>query len=343
MIRNIAGIFLVIAATLIFVACNDEPGSQPPAEPAQPAAEAPAAAEHDSDGNTDHPGPAGDVDTEAHKNADSDTESHGAEETAKKPAAAPRVEPGAAAEDTAKSAVAADTEPANVEPAKSEPFTATTGLADFSAYRLKFATEFDGTRAGQPAAGTLNGAFEVTKPQNAQHWKLEMTGDVFQELAVLGGSMELYNIADTIYIQNPGDNSWIGIPAMLVESMLPAEMYNPEDSIELPANATRQPGTEMVNGVESVRYTFGKDDLSGDTANLESVEGTVWVAAGSGTVVRYQAKMTGTFTDLTAGGIKLLDEGTITMRYDVTDTNGDFSIRPPEGATAVDLTKLLFN
>lgn len=65
MIKNIAGIFLVITATLIFVACGDEPNSQPPVKPAQPAAEIPATIEHDPDGNTEHADPTGDVDTTA--------------------------------------------------------------------------------------------------------------------------------------------------------------------------------------------------------------------------------------------------------------------------------------
>jgi predicted small lipoprotein YifL len=221
-------------------------------------------------------------------------------------------------------------------------FTAGTGLGDFSAYRMTFATEFDGTRAGQPTQGTLGGLMEITKNPAAQHWQINMDGNAFSNLSLLGGGMEMYDVANTIYIQNPGDGSWIGMPAMLVQSMLPSEMYNPEDNIDLPATAVLQ-GEETVNGVLTNRYTFGRDDLSGDVSKLEQIDGTVWVAVEGNYVVKYEAVVSGEFDNLTAGDMTVLDEGTITMMYEIGDVDGDLTIAPPAGAKAIDLTSLLFN
>ncbi len=237
----------------------------------------------------------------------------------------------------------AESAPVEEIAAEAEPFSATTGLADFSAYRLSFDTSFDGTKNGAPTSGTLGGQFDVTTAPQAQHWLINMTGNAFAELALLGGKMEMYDIADTIYMQNPGDGSFIGMPAMFVESMLPTDMYNPADNIELPATATLQPGEETINGVVAQRYTFGKDDLAGDTSGFDSVAGTVWVAVDGNYVVKYEASISGQFSNLTAGDMKVLDEGTINMMYEISDANGDFTIAPPAGAQAIDLTRLLFN
>ena len=222
-------------------------------------------------------------------------------------------------------------------------FTATTGLEKFSAYRMMFESTFDGTRQNQPTNGTLSGLLEVTTNPQAQHLQVNMQGDAFSELALLGGKMELYDIGDTFYIQNPQDGSWIGVPAMLVDSLLPQDMYRPEDNIELPVTAVLQPGEETINGVITRRYTFDAQDMAGDKSNYDQVEGTIWVAVEGNYVVQYQAVVTGQHGNLTAGDIKLLDEGTISMMYQVTDVDGGFTIAPPQGATAINLTDLLFS
>lgn len=225
----------------------------------------------------------------------------------------------------------------NAEPVE---FTATTGLNSFSTYRMNFMTDFDGTRNGQPTSGSMGGLFEATKNPEGQHWQVNMAGNAFSELAMLGGKMEMYNLGGTIYIQAP-DGTWIGMPAMLVDSMLPTDMGNPEDSIELPVTAMRHPGEETVNDVVTHRYTFGPEDLAGDSATYEHVAGTIWVAVDGNYVVKYEAEVVGQH-NLSAGGMDLLDDGAITMAYEVTDVNSDFTIAPPSGAQAVNLTDLLF-
>ena len=239
-------------------------------------------------------------------------------------------------------AMAEADEAVTAEEMEAVPFTAVVGLDTFSAYKLDVDVTFDGTKAGKATAGEMVGLFETTRGPEAQHWMVQMTGDVLPELAMLGGKVELYDVGGTMFMQNPGDGTWVGVPGFLVQGMMPSEIYSPEDSIELPVTAVPQPGEEEINGIATQRYTFGADDLTSDSANYENVEGTIWVAVDGNYVVKYEAEITGDHSDLTAGDIKLLDEGTITMAYDLTDVNGDFAIGPPAGAQAIDLASLLF-
>lgn len=223
------------------------------------------------------------------------------------------------------------------------PFTATTGLDTFSAYRMNFLADFDGSRQGQATQGTMGGLLEITREPQAKHWQMSMTGDTFGELAALG-SMELYDFGAMMYIQNPLDATWLGVPAELVKTMLPVpidDMYRPEENIDLPATAVLQPGEEIVNGMVTQRYTFGPADLADTDNHYEAVEGTIWVAVDGNYVVKYESTITGEFDNLSAGGMDLMDKGTIVMSYEVLDVNGDFSIQPPAGAQGLDLGKLL--
>ncbi len=227
------------------------------------------------------------------------------------------------------------------EVAASKPFTATTGLSEFASYRMNFTSDFEGTRQGKPTSGSLAGLFEATKSPEAQHLRVEMEGDTFRTLAPLG-NIEIYDINGTFYLKNPQDGKWIGVPAFLVDSMLPTDMYNPEDSIELPATAVSHADTETINGILAKRYTFGPEDMAGDSSNYEEVDGTIWVAIDGDYVVRYEAMFKGQFDNLVVEDMALLDEGTITMMYELSEVDGSLILAPPEGATSFDLTKFFF-
>ena len=95
--------------------------------------------------------------------------------------------------------------------AKSEPFTATTGLERFSSYRMNLSGEFDGTKDGQPSSGSFSGFFEATKNPKAQHLRVDMDGDTLSTFAPLG-RIEVYDVNNIYYVQNPQDGSWLTIP-----------------------------------------------------------------------------------------------------------------------------------
>ena len=128
--------------------------------------------------------------------------------------------------------------------------------------------------------------------------------------------------------------------------MLPGGVPTPEESIEVPVSAVLQPGTEMINGVVTQRYAFGPDDLADELeAKYDHVEGTIWVAVEGDYIAEYEATVSGQFADvvveaeaksgqfgnLLGGDLSLIDEGTITMRYELLDANDSFTIAPPAG------------
>lgn len=224
-------------------------------------------------------------------------------------------------------------EPAPIIERETVAFTANLGLVTFSAYRLNVSAVFSGTRQGQPAAGSLEGLFEVTRNPEARHWRIEMAGDIVQEFASLGQTVELYDINGFIYMQNPQDGSWLGMPGFVVKGLIPQEIYTPEDHIRLPATVELLPGEEVFNGVATRRYTFGPQDIVVEGATYDHIEGTIWVALQGDYIVRYEATVSSRQEKLTAGGIELLDSGVVTVVYEVSDVNGAFTISPPAGAT----------
>ena len=97
-----------------------------------------------------------------------------------------------------------------------------------------------------------------------------------------------------------------------------------------------------MNGLVTRRFTFGPADLAGDVSKYDEVAGTTWVAVDGNYVVKYEATFSGQHDNLTAGNITLLDEGTITMRYELSEIDSDLTISPPSEAVSFDLMKLLF-
>lgn len=223
---------------------------------------------------------------------------------------------------------------------KPVPFTATTGLDTFSSYRMDFAISFDGARQGQPTAGSLDGTLEATRYPSAKHLLVAMEGDASGQVAGLERA-EVYEINNTVYFQNPQDGAWMSLPAGLVYSMLPSDIaISPEAYINLPVTAVSQPGLETINGVVTRRYTFGREDLA-DGGSYDRVQGTVWVAARGNYIVRYEATITGDLQTLVPDGMELMENGTVTMVYEVSDVNSDFTIEPPIRNRGFNLGSLL--
>jgi hypothetical protein len=126
----------------------------------------------------------------------------------------------------------------------------------------------------------------------------------------------------------------------MVNRFLPDGVPTPEDYVELPVSAVRQPGRRIVNGVVTQRYTFSREDLA-DGRNYDDVEGTVWVAVNGDYVVRYDATFSGRHENLTAGGAELMDKGIIRIQYELSDVDEALAIKAPKGAKGLSLFTLL--
>jgi hypothetical protein len=185
----------------------------------------------------------------------------------------------------------------------------------------------------------MAGTLEATNDPDAQHLQATLKGYTASQFG-LPGTVELYQINDAIYFQNPQDGAWIGVPGRLVNRYLPDGIPTPEDYVELPVTAVRQPGRRMVDGVVTQRYTFGREDLA-DGRNYKDAEGTIWVAVDGDYVVRYEATFSGRHENLAAGGVKLMDTGTINVAYELSDVGDDLIIEAPKGARGFGLRDLL--
>jgi hypothetical protein len=204
---------------------------------------------------------------------------------------------------------------------------------------MDYTVSFDGTRGRQPMSGIAEGTLEATKRPAAKHVQATLAGDAFRQLGVLG-TMELYHVNDTIYFQDPQDGAWTGVPERLVNRFLPDGMPAPEDYVVLPDSAVRQPGRSIVNGVVTQLYTFDRDDLP-HARNYDDAEGTIWVASNGDYIVRYEATFSGRHENLAAGGVELMDEGTISIMYELSDVNDSLSIEAPKGARGLSLRSML--
>ena len=220
----------------------------------------------------------------------------------------------------------------------SAPFTATMALESLSAYRLTFVTDFEGVRDGQPTSGRVSGLFEETKQPPARHWRLEVDSNAWADLTQLG-PLEVYEIDDTVYVKNPKDGAWLAIPSAFAQAFLPNEVYHPQDSLDLPPTAVRLPGETVINGVLTRPFTFGLGDLA-DRSGYDGVQGAIWVAVAGNYIVKYEAVLSGRYDNSADDGLTLLDEGTVVVVYEVSGINSDLSLAAPEGATAIDLSRL---
>ena len=189
-------------------------------------------------------------------------------------------------------------------------------------------------------AGGLDGMLKATKYPSAKYMKVAMEGDASGQVAGLE-KVEVYEIGNTVYFQNPQDGAWMSLPAGLVYSMLPSDIaISPEAYINVPVTAVRQSGLETINGVITRRYTFGRDDLV-DGDSYDRVKGTIWVAVRGNYVVRYETTITGDLQNLVPGGMELMEDGTVTMAYEISDIDSDFTIEPPIRNRGLNLGSLL--
>lgn len=226
-----------------------------------------------------------------------------------------------------------------MEAVEAVPFTVTTGLDEFSSYRMDYAVSFDGARGRQPTSGSAQGMLEATNSPDARHLQATLKGDTFSQLGI-PATVEAYHVNDTIYFQDPRDGAWVGVPERLASRFLPDGIPSPEDYIELPVTAVRQPGWRTINGILTQRYTFDLEDLA-NGHHYQDAEGTIWVAVKGDYVVRYEATLSGRHENLAAGGVELMDSGTISVMYELSDVDDDLTIKAPHGARGLSLFSLL--
>jgi hypothetical protein len=125
-------------------------------------------------------------------------------------------------------------------------------LETLSSYRAQFKMTFEGTSSqGDADSGTIDMMIEAIKDPEALHMSMNIESP---SMAELGGSatVELYNVDGTTYMQNPEDGSWLSFPSSgETDNIFSQGFFAPDELVELPENATRDPEPQEINGISA--------------------------------------------------------------------------------------------
>lgn len=210
-------------------------------------------------------------------------------------------------------------------------------LDNLDSYRSYTLFSYSGTGTeGEPIDTSLEVWSEYTREPQARAFTMSGTGLADESAPDEVGSMQFYQIENTIYAQF--DDQWIQINAE------DSPMDDPD--IEFLTNTgllfsdleelRRVRPDEKINGIDSQHYTYDETSL-GTIFNLTqdadvTVSGEVWIAKDGGYVTRYVMD-----AEVKQGGGLLapdLVEGTVHMEFELSDVNSDITIEVPEAAAS---------
>jgi hypothetical protein len=206
--------------------------------------------------------------------------------------------------------------------------------ADISSYRGEFIITFDGFTAGEQTQGSMSMLMEMTTVPLAQHFTLRMEGlDLGDDLEGLElTDLEFYMVENTMYASMGMGLGWIKIPGMTVEDFQDSVIL-PEEFVDLPPTANRKLLPEKVNGVSCWHYVIDDPSFFDEATEFDTFEADAWVAVDGGYLVKLDMTTTGTFADEFGEGISL-DEGTMSIVFNLLSINEGFTIELPEEALA---------
>jgi len=204
---------------------------------------------------------------------------------------------------------------------------------DIKSYRGDFTMTFDGTSDGEMVNGSATIAIEYIADPPAQHMTMSLEGyDVDPELAGLN-SFEFYVMGDTAYLSLGDESGWLAFPNDSEDSITD-EFMSYQDFVDLPEKAKRKLLPENVNGVMAWHYVVDKNDLEEGLGTYDEMSADVWIAVDGGYMVKMDVTMSGSFTSEDLGD-QPIDEGTMSIVFNMHDVNGNFTIElPPEAAEA---------
>lgn len=190
------------------------------------------------------------------------------------------------------------------------------GLAELSGYTASLRVTFEGTQAGQPSQWST----VITFRQSTTPPALEVS---FQRPEAGAPRLYLAEIAGATYEQREGGacTAKLADPA---EGL--ADQYHPARSLS-PVVGADEAGTETVNGVAAIHYTF--DERALGFAGFTELTGDLWVAADAGYLVRYRLT--------TQAGPEFFGQetdGSMTWEYEVTSVNEPVDLEAPADCPA---------
>lgn len=208
---------------------------------------------------------------------------------------------------------------------------------DIQSYRGDFTMTFDGTKDGENINGSITMTIEHTSQPPAQHLFMTIEGyEIDPELEGFD-TFEFYVMEDMAYMNMGMGVGWMAFPND-PEDSISDEFMIYEDFVDLPEKANRKLLPENVNGVMAWHYVIDEDDLTDEFGEYDEVSADVWIAVDGGYLIKMDFTMSGSFTTDELGD-QPIDEGTMSMVFNMLDVNSDFTIElPPDAAAAEPFT-----
>jgi len=204
-------------------------------------------------------------------------------------------------------------------------------LETFSSYRWQFNMTYEGLdQEGVAEQGAVNMLVEAIKETAALHVRMEVEGDPAE---TLGSSavIEIYSLGDTAYLRNPENGRWLSFPAAeFVEEFFANELPFPDQFVDLPSEARRNPSPETVNNISTWHYLFDESDMTDQNMALDEAKGEVWIAREGNYPVKLVLEAT--VRDAGAAAEAPIASGSLKMSYELLELNTDFAIDLPEEA-----------
>jgi len=206
---------------------------------------------------------------------------------------------------------------------------------NIKSYRGNFTMTFDGTSDGEQTNGSMTMEIEFTSEPPAQHMSMTIDGyDLEPEMEGFS-EIEFYIIGDTGYMNLGMEDGWISFPNDPTDSVSD-EFISYQDFVDLPDKAKRKLLPENVNGVMSWHYVIDEDDLEEGFSRYDEMDADLWIAVDGGYMVKMELTTTGTFIPDELGE-QIIDEGIMTVVFNMRDVNKNFTIElPEEAASATD-------
>ncbi len=222
------------------------------------------------------------------------------------------------------------------EPEEEEPIdiTALEKPTDLNSFRSRVEISWQGTYTdGTPGGGSMVIAVEFVREPRAEH--VTISGDFagMEGLGIEEGqALEMYVVGNTMYTNMFG--SWMQMPAQ--EGGLGAEEMAFVSSADL-LKGLKKPkyeGKETYNGIKTKHYSFDERSFEEvEEIEIEKATGNIYIAEEGEYLVHMDVTMSGKKLGLPTGAEgQALQEGSMTIKTDLSDINQPITIQVPEEA-----------
>ena len=209
------------------------------------------------------------------------------------------------------------------------PTSIISGLEQLDSYRANLIVDIGGVLDNEPTTGHFAMLTEVNRPQSIHHTYLYVDNPPDPPAI-----SNFYRIQDQIYIVRGEGTTEFSIEANQSYSPADAGLPELETLIILPERVFTPPRITTLEGRNTLHYTFDESHLNSSNLLFEQARGEVWVAAPGNYVLQYVISAT-IKTLAPPANAHLVDEGSLTIRYKLTDINAAIPITLPTTDTTV--------